>query len=539
MSQFRTLANILFPLSVLLASCTGCSKEKADESPSVYLQPETVEFPAAKSSRNIEVRASGSWSAKSDNTWCTAAKSGETLLVIVEKNDTKDARTATVTVKCGSASAQLAVRQAAGGARMSVSPSSLILNAAPSQETVKVSSDTEWSVKSDEPWLTATPATGNGDAEVTVSTEQNHKNELRTANLVFEYKDAGESKSLSVTVSQRAVLAQIALSEKQLAFGHEAGSQTVTLDVTGEWSVQMPQDCTWLKVSPQSGVSGKYEIAVEVAENPSKTEQRKASVRFNAPASKFATLSVEQAAAPKTDFTVTLVDYNTHNCIGMDGAYDAFRVSKVLSGLKADCIAIQESDSMTQRSGTKGKYVLGETASYLGMKSVFYPTLDSYNGGKYGIGMMSKTEPVSWYGIKIPYTDEQRGALMVEFDNFWYICTHFDAGEQQRLEAAKLITQHAKTLSKDKVVFLAGDLNARPGEDCVRYLREHFTPLTDMLKPTVVSSSSSCIDYIFIYDTIGESDVKYEVLESQIVDTPLSRQASDHFPLMVKIRITE
>ncbi|UKI38956.1 MAG: hypothetical protein L6V35_06700 [Alistipes putredinis] len=64
-------------------------------------------------------------------------------------------------------------------------------------------------------------------------------------------------------------------------------------------------------------------------------------------------------------------------------------------------------------------------------------------------------------------------------------------------------------------------------------------PLTDMLKPTVVGSSSSCIDYIFIYDTIGESDVKYEVLESQIVDTPLSRQASDHFPLMVKIRITE
>ena len=153
--------------------------------------------------------------------------------------------------------------------------------------------------------------------------------------------------------------------------------------------------------------------------------------------------------------------------------------------------------------------------------------------------MMSKTEPVSWYGIKIPYTDEQRGALMVEFENFWYICTHFDAGEQQRLEAAKLITQHAKALSKDKVVFLAGDLNARPGEDCVRYLREHFTPLTDMLKPTVVGSSSACIDYIFIYNTTGESDVKYEVLESQIVDTPLSRQASDHFPLMVKIRITE
>ena len=535
------MTNIFSSLLILFASCTGCSSEKTDENSSVSLPTDRIELPAAKSSRNIEVTASGTWTVACEAAWCKASKSGSTLLVIVEKNDTKTARTATVTVKCGSASASLAVNQAAAGSEVNVSPSELILNAAPSQGTLDVTADTEWTIESSEPWLTATPSSGNGDAAITVNTEQNHKDELRTAELTLRYTDeaTGERKSIAVKVSQRAVLPQITLSEKQLSFDHTAGSQSVTLDVTGLWEVQLPQNCTWLKVSPESGVSGKHEITVTVTENASKTEERKAAVRFNAPASKFAILNITQTPTPKTDFTVTLMDYNTHNCIGMDGEYDAFRVSKVLSGFKADCIAIQESDSVTQRPGTKGKFVLGEIAKYLGMKAAFYPTLDSYQGGKYGIGMLSKTEPLSWYGIKIPHTEEQRGALMAEFENFWYICTHFDAGVEQRLEAAKLITEHAQTLSKDKPVFFAGDLNARPNEDCVRYLNEHFIILSDITQPTVVGSSSACIDYIFLYRKTGGNDVKYEVLESKKVDTPLSQQASDHYPLMVKIRITE
>lgn len=462
-------------------------------------------------------------------------------MVIAEANDTKAARTATVTVKCGDASDALAVNQAAAASNLTVSPSELILNAAPSANTLKITSDAKWSISCPAEWVTITPTSGKGNADVTVSTQQNHKDELRGTDITVTCTDeiTDEEKTVVVRLSQRAVLPQIELSGKQLAFGHTAGTKTVTIDVTGQWQAQLPQDCTWLEVAPESGISGKHEISVTVTENESKTQERKASIRFNAPGNKFAILNVTQEATPKVDYTITLMDYNTHNCIGMDDMYDAFRISKVLSGFKADCIALQELDSVTQRPKTKERYVLGEIAKHLSMKSVFYPALDSYQGGKYGIGMLSKAEPVSWYGIKIPYTDEQRGALMVEFDNFWYICTHFDAGVEKRLEAAKLITEHAEALSKDKPVFFAGDLNARPGEDCVRYLKEHFTPLSNTMLPTVVGSSSSCIDYIFIYKTVGGNPVKYEVLETQTITTALSGQASDHYPLMVKVRITE
>jgi len=528
---------------MLLASCGSKAEDGKD---TIVAQEESIDMPSQKTSRTIGISASGNWTAACDAQWCKAVKSSQSsLLVIAEQNTSKLPRTASVTAKCGKASAEITVNQQAQNASLTVTPSEFIIDAASTQCSLSISSNTSWSISCSEEWISITPVQGEGDAQVTINSLQNHSDRIRTANIVIEYAGTAPESTSQVTVplNQRAVIPQISLSDRQVDLNHRAASRTVTLNVTGEWSVQIPNECEWLAIRPQSGISGCHEIEISVTENTSKTQGRSASVRFNAPGSKFAILDITQSAVPALDFTVSLMDYNTHNCIGTDNVYDAFRISKVLSAYSPDCIAVQEIDSVTQRQETKGRYVLGEIARNMGMESVFYPTLDSYRSGKYGIGILSEERPLAWRGAKIPYTSEQRGVLAVEFNNFWYMCTHFDAGEEQRLQAAEQITELAASLSTEKPVFLAGDFNARPSEECIRYFRQNFTPLNDTNLPTAGHAKNppqrKCIDYIFLYHYVGGKKINHQILQREVVDTPLSREASDHFPLFVQIRITE
>ncbi len=540
---FRRLSAVLFPFLTLCAACGSTTDEAKD---SIDVQTATLDLPSQKTSRTVDISASGLWTVSCSSHWCKAVKSSpSTLLVIAEQNADRQTRTAFISVQCGKAAAEITVSQQAGSASLSVTPSEFLVDAAPSQCTLSISSNTHWSLSCPEEWIAITPAEGDGDGQATINCGQNHSDRIRTAVITAEYtgQTAGETSSITAQLSQRAVLPHISLSERIVGFDNLPSSRTLTLDVTGEWSVQVPDNCPWLSVSPQSGISGRHEIEISVTENKSKTQSRTASLRFNAPGSKFAILDITQSTAPGIDFTVSLMDYNTHNCIGTDNIYDALRIYKVLSAYSPDCIAVQETDSVTQRPETKGRYVLGEIARNMRMEAVFYPTLDSYRSGKYGIGMLSKEKPLSCRGAKIPYTSEQRGVLAVEFGDFWYLCTHFDAGEEQRLQAAEQITEMAAELSSEKPVFLAGDFNARPSEKCISYLRQHFTALNDTDLPTAGyangSSSTKCIDYIFLYNRVGGKEINHQIIKREIVDTPLSRTASDHFPLFVRIRITE
>jgi len=60
------------------------------------------------------------------------------------------------------------------------------------------------------------------------------------------------------------------------------------------------------------------------------------------------------AALAQTNLKI--MSYNVRSGKGMDGVRDIERVAKVIKDAKADVVAVQELDSMTNRSGRK--YVL-------------------------------------------------------------------------------------------------------------------------------------------------------------------------------------
>lgn len=88
------------------------------------------------------------------------------------------------------------------------------------------------------------------------------------------------------------------------------------------------------------------------------------------------------------------------------------------------------------------KYVLGEIAGRTQMHAYFAPAID-YDGGKYGIGLLTKEIPVSLKTMTLPGREEARALIMAEFDNYIYCCTHLSLTEEDRMASLELIKDFA------------------------------------------------------------------------------------------------
>lgn len=221
--------------------------------------------------------------------------------------------------------------------------------------------------------------------------------------------------------------------------------------------------------------------------------------------------------------TIRVMDYNVRNCKGIDDDINYNRIANVINRHSPDVVAIQELDSITTRYNT---YVLGVLANLTDMHDYFAPARD-YKGGKYGLGILSKKPALSMNYYPLPGSEEARVILIVEFEKFYFACTHLSLTEVDQIASASKIRELFATL--DKPVILAGDFNARPQSESIKAFDEFCTLLSDASQCTFPADQpSSCIDYIFANDrTIKSSDF-------MVINEP---QASDHRPLFVELEL--
>ena len=229
--------------------------------------------------------------------------------------------------------------------------------------------------------------------------------------------------------------------------------------------------------------------------------------------------------SPKRNELVILT-YNVHRCEGLDGEIDYQRISDIINRIDPQIAALQELDSVTLRSG--GHIDLEELASRTNMYAIYGPFF-TFEGGKYGVGILSKKKPIKWESVPIPGRIENR-ILIAEFKKYILCCTHLSGKEEAKLKAIAILNDHFKKVTKP--VFFAGDLNSRPGSNVINSIETKWTMLND---PTVTTGSSdrlqNCIDHIFV---LNDKSHSYSVVQRAVEKEPI---ASDHFPSWVKVAI--
>lgn len=224
---------------------------------------------------------------------------------------------------------------------------------------------------------------------------------------------------------------------------------------------------------------------------------------------------------------IRILTYNIKNCIGMDSETDFDRVAEVIKSINPHAVALQEVDKGTQRMD--GIDVLQVLAEKTGMYYEYGPAIE-YQGGQYGNGMLSIERPVSASYIPLPGRQERRSLLKVEFQDYILYATHLNntsAGD--RHGSVMIIDYEAKDASKP--LFLAGDINDRPGTRTLDLLNNNWVQLSGNEYTFRSDRPDSCIDFIF---GLKQEGIGYEVLKSEVVNEPV---ASDHLPVFVDVRI--
>lgn len=184
---------------------------------------------------------------------------------------------------------------------------------------------------------------------------------------------------------------------------------------------------------------------------------------------------------------------------------------------------------MTNRSGQK--YVLCEIAERTQMHGYFAPAID-YDGGKYGIGLLTKQVPLRLQSLPLPGREEARTLILAEFADYIYCCTHMSLTEEDRMKSLELVK--AFTSSSTKPLFLAGDMNAEPESGFIKELQKDFQILSNPKQHTFPAPDpKETIDYIA---TLKQNAKGFAVISAKVINEPM---ASDHRPILVELRTVE
>ena len=234
------------------------------------------------------------------------------------------------------------------------------------------------------------------------------------------------------------------------------------------------------------------------------------------------------ASAHSQDY-LKLMSYNIRNAKGMDNVRNVQRIVNVINNEAPDVVAVQELDSMTIRSNQT--YVLAEVAERTQMHASYAPAI-SFQGGKYGIGILSKEKPLDIQTFPLPGREEKRMLMVAEFKDYFFACTHLSLTEEDRLASLEIIKNSIRT--NDKPFFLAGDLNDKPESAFIKALQQDFQILTNVKKATFPAPEpTETIDYIAAWKQQTDD---FATLSTQVIEEPL---ASDHRPITVTLRMAK
>ena len=212
--------------------------------------------------------------------------------------------------------------------------------------------------------------------------------------------------------------------------------------------------------------------------------------------------------------TVRLTSYNIQHGAGLDGKIDHARQARILRKAHADVAAIQEVDSVTKRNG--GLYSLEEIGAI------------KFQGGKYGIGILSKKKPLSVHRIPLPGREEPRMLLVAEFKHYVVACTHLSLTDEDRMASIPLIVEEAKKWQKPFVIM--GDLNDEPDTPFYKEMQKHFLFLNPPYDKTFPANKPNiCIDHVALF--MPTPDATLSFYRTWVGEETFS----DHRPLHAKL----
>jgi hypothetical protein len=260
-NTFTRVANVtttVTGLSPVIVTVT-----QAGAAPMLTVTPPNQDVAAPAGSTSFAVTSNTSWTVLSNQTWCTVTSSGSgngTITANYTDNATSTTRVATITTTItGPISVTVTVTQSGAAPTLSVYPANQDVTAPAGTTTFNVTSNSYWTVVSDQTWCVPT-SSGSGNGAIQADYAENTTTVQRVANINVTV--AGLSPVI-VTVTQAAGAPTLAVSPPNRDVTYYAGATDFSVTSNTDWTVVSDQ--TWCTVNPSG--TGVGTITANYTEN--------------------------------------------------------------------------------------------------------------------------------------------------------------------------------------------------------------------------------------------------------------------------------
>ena len=184
--------------------CTKCSG-KGYVWADIVLSDNSITLSHQGESKYVTVTINQSWKATCSASWITLkdaeGRNSGKITISADVNTSEDSRSATLIISYGSKSEYVSITQKGVPVNLSISPDDFSIHRNGGEQTLRITSDTYWTVSTDATWLSLSKYSGNGNGEVVVTASANEGN-ARSAIIKFTHNKT----EVPVKVSQDAKL---------------------------------------------------------------------------------------------------------------------------------------------------------------------------------------------------------------------------------------------------------------------------------------------------------------------------------------------
>lgn len=227
--------------------------------------------------------------------------------------------------------------------------------------------------------------------------------------------------------------------------------------------------------------------------------------------------------------TLRVLAYNIHHGEGTDGQLDLARVARVIRAQRPDVVLLQEIDSVTARTEQvdQAQQLAGQT----GLPHVAFGRFMAYDGGAYGMAILSAHPIMSQENVRLPDGAEPRTSVVARIQPVgWpamvFANVHLYRTAEERYAQTQRLVEHLA--DEPAPVIVGGDFNSEPDGAVMRLFESHWTVPTkpvDARRTWPAQNPEVEIDYI-LYRPADQFRV---VAHRVIAET----DASDHRPVLL------
>lgn len=223
---------------------------------------------------------------------------------------------------------------------------------------------------------------------------------------------------------------------------------------------------------------------------------------------------------------IRLASYNLRKCRGTDGKRAPGRILDVINGINADVVALQEADMrLGPRPAALPSRMIETHTDFTAVPVATSPVSVGWHGNAILVRKSARVHHVQ--RLDLPGL-EPRGAIVMELDNLRVVGVHLGLLRANRQKQLHAIRDALKDMSALPTAII-GDFNEWTRSGGMAPISADF----DIIAP---GKSFHAARPIAALDRIALG-ASIELRDAGVVETDISRRASDHLPIWADLRL--